>query len=56
MFLMLKTSLAIQNNMAVQDLNYNKLKSVLKARGQILEWNSYKKSKLGISSSFNSVR
>ena len=30
-------SLAIQNNMAVQDLNYNKLKSVLKARGQILE-------------------
>ena len=30
-------SLAIQNNMAVQDLNYNKLKSVLKDRGQILE-------------------
>ena len=30
-------SLAIQNNMPVQDLNYNKLKSVLIDRGQILE-------------------
>ena len=30
-------SMAIQNNMAVQDLNYSKLKSVLKNRGQILE-------------------